>query len=50
MKKIVFLDIDGVLTSTRTCVAHGGYPFDFDAKDMAQFDYTAIALVRGSLI
>lgn len=45
--KIVFLDIDGVLNSTRTCVAHGGYPFDFDEKDMAQFDHTAIALVRG---
>ena len=45
--KIVFLDIDGVLNSTRTCVAHGGYPFDFAETDMAQFDRTAIALVRG---
>lgn len=45
--KVVFLDIDGVLNSTRTCVAHGGYPFNFGPKDMAQFDNTAIALVRG---
>lgn len=44
--KVLFLDIDGVLNSTRTAVAHGGYPGDFSPPDMAKFDETAIALIR----
>ena len=45
--KVVFLDIDGVLNSTRTCVGHGGVPEDFTPEDIALFDQTAVALIRG---
>lgn len=45
--KVVFLDIDGVLNSTRTCVACGGYPFDFTPEAMDQFDHVALGLIRG---
>ena len=41
--KVLFLDIDGVLNSQRTCEAFGGpatggYPHGFDAPNMALFD------------
>lgn len=42
--KILFLDIDGVLNSRRTCHAFDGYPDDFG--DMRRFDLVAVALVR----
>lgn len=42
--KVLFLDIDGVLNSTRTCVAHGGYPHDF--TEMRAFDRVAIKLLQ----
>lgn len=35
--KVIFLDVDGVLNSTKTSVANGGYPFElneFEAFDM----------------
>jgi hypothetical protein len=44
--KVLFLDIDGVLNSERSCAAYDGYPHCFKPKDMAQFDHTAIALIR----
>jgi hypothetical protein len=44
--KVLFLDIDGVLNSERTCVAHDGFPHSFSKYDMAMFDHTAIALIR----
>jgi histidinol phosphatase-like enzyme len=44
--KILFLDIDGVLNSNRTCVAFDGYPHSFDGRDMGQFDHVAIGLIR----
>jgi hypothetical protein len=42
--KVLFLDIDGVLNSTRTCVAFGGYPHDF--REMGAFDRVAIKLLQ----
>lgn len=45
--KVLFLDIDGVLNSARTCIAHGGYPHDFGPEHMPMFDATAVALIRG---
>lgn len=43
--KILFLDIDGVINSTRTAVASGiGYPHDLDRMDL--FDVTALGLIR----
>lgn len=44
--KVLFLDIDGVLNSTRTAVAFDGYPHSFSPDDMRKFDPVAIALVR----
>lgn len=42
--KILFLDIDGVLNSTRTCVAFGGYPMEL--YHLEAFDQVAIRLIR----
>lgn len=49
--KVLFLDIDGVLNSARTCVAFGGpliggFPHGFDETNMRLFDHAAIGLVR----
>lgn len=45
--RIIFLDIDGVLNSTRTCIATGGYPGEeLEDKDLARFDWIAIGLLR----
>ena len=43
--KILFLDFDGVLNSSRTCAAFDGYPFNLKG-DFPQFDPVAIALIR----
>lgn len=42
--KILFLDIDGVLNSTRTCVAFGGFPHEF--SQIGAFDQVAIRLLQ----
>ncbi|GAB2471666.1 hypothetical protein GCM10027082_23930 [Comamonas humi] len=42
--RVLFLDIDGVLNSTRTCVATGGYPQRLE--DRAGFDWIAIKLLQ----
>jgi hypothetical protein len=56
--KVLFLDVDGVLNSSRTCHVHGGpselggkpkgngFPHSFDEKNMLKFDHTAIGLIR----
>lgn len=42
--KVLFLDIDGVLNSTRTAVAFGGYPMKLE--HMGAFDQAAIRLIQ----
>lgn len=42
--KVIFLDIDGVLNSTKTYVANGGYPFEL--TEMESFDTHAIKILR----
>lgn len=42
--KVIFLDIDGVLNSTKTCVATGGYPMELSHR--AAFDWMAIKLLQ----
>lgn len=42
--RVLFLDIDGVLNSTRTCVAHGGYPHELTHTEA--FDWVAIKLLQ----
>lgn len=44
--KVLFLDIDGVLNSERSCYALGGFPHAFDAKNKAMFDWVAVGLIR----
>lgn len=44
-RKILFLDIDGVINSTRTAVASGiGYPHDLESMHL--FDPVALSLIR----
>lgn len=45
--KVLFLDMDGVLNSTRSCIANRGYPFDFSPEHMAMFDNIAVSMIRG---
>ncbi|MCO5338601.1 HAD domain-containing protein [Delftia tsuruhatensis] len=42
--RVLFLDIDGVLNSTRTCVAHGGFPHELTHTEA--FDWVAIKLLQ----
>jgi len=42
--RVIFLDIDGVLNSTKTCVAFGGFPLELHHLDA--FDQVAIRLLR----
>lgn len=44
--KVIFLDVDGVLNSFRTAMAHNGFPMKFDDADVERFDHTAIALIK----
>ena len=45
--KIIFLDIDGVLNSTRTAIAYDGYPYKMPIeKSLDKFDITAIKLIK----
>jgi hypothetical protein len=42
--KIIFLDIDGVLNSTRSAIAMGGYPAP--NRNYDRFDMVAVELIR----
>jgi hypothetical protein len=44
--KVLFLDIDGVLNSRRSCVANYGYPHDFSQSNMRMFDVVALGLIQ----
>lgn len=41
---MLFLDIDGVLNSARSCLAFGGYPMELD--EIGAFDQIAIRLIQ----
>lgn len=41
--KVIFLDIDGVINSERTCYAYGSYPHDIQDKF---FDEVAMSMIR----
>lgn len=43
--KVLFLDIDGVLNSTRTWIAYGGLPHDF-RPGLPRFDLVALGMLR----
>jgi hypothetical protein len=45
--KVVFLDIDGVLNSQRTCIAFGGFPHETTGFHREMFDEVAVSLIRG---
>lgn len=45
--KVVFLDIDGVLNSHRTCIAFGGIPHTTARNGRATLDEVAIRLIGG---
>lgn len=45
-KKILFLDVDGVLSSARSSVANNGYPAAKNPTSWNKFDEVAIYLVR----
>lgn len=47
--KVIFLDIDGVLCSMRSAIAHGGYPQAANTATWNRFDRTAIALLRTAI-
>lgn len=44
--KVIFLDIDGVLNSSRTCLAFGGFPHSFENDHLSRFDRVALTLIR----
>ncbi|WP_036054370.1 HAD domain-containing protein [Burkholderia gladioli] len=45
-RKILFLDIDGVLNSHRTVYAADGFPHGFEGADKHRFDWVAVGLIR----
>jgi hypothetical protein len=44
--RVLFLDIDGVLNSSRSCVALGGIPHTLTAPDLKLFDPLALSLLQ----
>jgi hypothetical protein len=44
MRKVLFLDIDGVLNSVRSAIAYNGYPYITRSHD--KFDDIAVTLIR----
>lgn len=49
MKRVIFLDIDGVLCSMRSAAALGGYPSSQDPTSWNRFDPVAIALLQAAV-
>lgn len=47
MRRILFLDIDGVLASHRSAIAFGAMPWPHELPDVRKFDHVAVGLVRG---
>lgn len=45
--KVLFLDIDGVLNSRRSCFAFGGFPHNATGPERQMFDEVAVRLVAG---
>lgn len=45
--KVLFLDIDGVLNSERSCLAFGDFPHDVEGPCRQKFDEVALRLIRG---
>lgn len=45
--RVLFLDIDGVLNSHRSCFALGGISHDASPSGLTQFDPIALAMVQG---
>lgn len=47
MNKVLFLDVDGVLNSTKSLVAFGNYPMPkVDAREKELFDLTSVELIK----
>ncbi len=46
MRQVLFLDIDGVLNSTRSATAFGKYPWSGEPDDLKLFDHIALTLIR----
>lgn len=44
--KVVFLDVDGVLASRKTCLGLGDYPTKLNGHHRKFFDWAAVGLVR----
>ena len=44
--KVIFLDIDGVLVSARSCLAFGGLPDTAKGYERDMFDEVAVSLIR----
>lgn len=44
--KVLFLDIDGVLNSSRTAEAFGRYSWTLDPDEMRLFDAVALGMIR----
>jgi hypothetical protein len=44
--RVLFLDIDGVLNSHKTCLAYGGIPHGLTPEDVAMLDPMALEMLR----
>lgn len=48
--KVIFLDIDGVLCSHRSCAANGGYPAPGNPVSWGKFDDVAVRLLQEAIL
>ena len=49
-EKFIFLDIDGVLNSTASAIALGGFPHNFSPAHKRWFDKVALGLVKRAVL